>query len=151
MRVSVTVQVRRPGITVGRLQQVVRHVLRRHRGRVGSEIGVALVSDRTIRTLNGVFLHHDSPTDVLAFPAGKRNGPTAAGTGRYMGDIVISVDRARAQARAVGHPVGTEIALLAVHGVLHLLGYNDHGPRQASRMARRQRTLLAEAGIEVAG
>jgi len=151
MRVSVTVQVRRPGITARRLQYVVRHVLRRHRGRVGSEIGVALVSDRTIRTLNGVFLHHDFPTDVLAFPAGKRNGPTPAGAGRYMGDIVISVDRARAQARAVGHPVGTEIALLAVHGVLHLLGYNDQRPRQASRMARRQRTLLAEAGIEVAG
>ncbi len=151
MRVSVTVHVRRPGITPRRLQQVVRLVLRRHRGRVGSEIGVALVSDRTIRTLNGVFLHHDFPTDVLAFPAGKHNGPTPAGMGRYMGDIVISVDRARAQARAVGHPVGTEIALLAVHGVLHLLGYNDHRPRQASRMARRQRTLLAEAGIEVAG
>ncbi len=151
MRVSVTVQVRRPGIAPRRLQQVVRHVLRRHRGRVGSEIGVALVSDRTIRALNGVFLHHDFPTDVLAFPAGTRNGPTPAGIGRYMGDIVISVDRARAQARAVGHPVRTEVALLAVHGVLHLLGYNDHRPRQASRMARRQRTLLAEAGIEVAG
>jgi probable rRNA maturation factor len=109
------------------------------------------VSDRTIRALNGVFLHHDFPTDVLAFPAGTRNGPTPEGIGRYMGDIVISVDRARAQARAVGHPVRTEVALLAVHGVLHLLGYNDHRPRQASRMARRQRTLLAEAGIEVAG
>lgn len=151
MRVSVTVQVRRPGITARRLQHVVGHVLQRHRSGRGSEIGVALVSDRTIRALNGVFLHHDFPTDVLAFPAGRRNGPKLAGTGRYMGDIVISVDRARAQARAVGHPVGTEIALLAVHGVLHLLGYNDHRARQASRMARRQRTLLAEAGIEVAG
>jgi probable rRNA maturation factor len=149
MRVSVTVQVRRPGIGARRLQQVVRHVLRHHRGE--SEIGLALVSDRTIRALNGVFLHHDYPTDVLAFPAGDRDGPTPAVRGRYLGDVVISVDRARAQARAAGHPVGTEIALLAVHGVLHLLGYNDQRPRQAFRMARRQRTLLAEVGIEVAG
>jgi probable rRNA maturation factor len=151
MRVNVTVQVQRPGISARRLQHVVQHVLRRHRGEAGAEIGVALVSDRTIRALNSVFLHHDFPTDVLSFPTGRRSGPTSVGRGRYLGEIVISVDRARAQAQEVGHPVGTEIALLAVHGVLHLLGYNDHRPRQASRMARRQRTLLTEAGFEVAG
>jgi probable rRNA maturation factor len=112
---------------------------------------VALVSDRAIRALNRVFLHHDYPTDVLAFPAGGGAGARAASAGRYLGDVVISVDRARVQARTAGHPLGTEIALLAVHGVLHLLGYDDHLPRQASRMARRQQMLLAEAGIEVSG
>jgi probable rRNA maturation factor len=150
MRVHVAMQVRRPGIARRRLQRVVRHALRRQRGAGGTAIGVALVSDRAMQALNRAFLHRDRPTDVLAFPAGARKAQVP-GRGGYLGDVVISVDRARVQARAAGHPVGSEIALLAVHGVLHLMGYDDHRPREAVRMTRRQRTLLAEAGIKVTG
>ncbi len=141
-------QVRRPGIARRRLQRVVRHALRRQRGAGKTDVSVALVSDRAMRALNRAFLHRDHPTDVLAFPAGGRTPHVTGGVG-YLGDVVISVDRARVQARVAGHPVGSEIALLAVHGVLHLIGYDDHRPGEASRMTRRQRMLLAEAGIKV--
>ncbi len=166
MRVWVTLLVRRPGITVVQLQRVVRHVLRRQRCAVGTEVGVALVSDAAIRRLNWRFLGIDRPTDVMSFPLDttrtqrglasrpRARGPsvtTARSRRRYLGDVVISVDRARVQARAAGHPLRSEIAVLAVHGVLHLLGYDDARRADASRMARRQRTLAAEAGFEVVG
>ncbi len=151
MRVYVTVQVQRPGIAAGRLREVVRHALRRQRCAPNTTVGVVLVSDRAIRRLNRRFLGRDRPTDVLAFPGGT-DGPRAPGSGpRYLGDVVISADRARVQARQAGHPVRSEVALLAVHGVLHLLGYDDHRPADAAAMARRQRTLVAETGLEVAG
>jgi len=164
MRVDVTVMVRRPGIAAERLRGVVRHTLRRQRCPSNTAVGVALVSDRAIRQLNRRFLGIDRPTDVLSFPLNAAHERTrrlqipAAGARRplpgareYLGDVVISVERARVQAREAGHPVRTEVALLAVHGVLHLLGYDDHRPRQAALMARRQRLLVAEAGLEVAG
>lgn len=127
-------------------------------------MGVALVSDAVIRRLNRNFLGVDRPTDVLSFPFGtasphqalasrpRARDPIAQigrkGT-RYLGDVVISVDRARVQAQAVGHALRSEIALLAVHGVLHLLGYDDVRRADAAKMARRQRVLAAEAGFEV--
>ena len=164
MQVSVAFHVRRPGITVRRLRRVVRHVLRRQRCAGGTKVALALVSDATVRRLNRQFLGIDRPTDVLSFPATR---PRARLVGRriqdpgskildrevrgYLGDVVISVDRARVQARAVGHPLRTEIALLAVHGLLHLLGYDDRRRTGAAQMSRRQRVLAAEAGFEVAG
>lgn len=151
VQVSISVQVRRPGITASTLRQVLRHVVRRQPGRRAPHLGVALVSDRVIRALNRVYLRHDHPTDVLAFPSSDGTHPRSERARRYLGDVVISVDRARVQARAAGHPLRTEIALLAVHGTLHLFGYEDHRRREASRMARRQRMLLAEMGIKVAG
>jgi probable rRNA maturation factor len=139
--VTVTVIVRagRPGITSRRLRQVIRHVLRREGAAPSSHLTVALVSDAQIRDLNRRFLGKDSPTDVLAFPAG----------GGYLGDVVVSVDRARVQARAAGHTVGSEVAFLAAHGALHLLGSRDETPRARAAMLRRQRVLLREVGVQV--
>lgn len=164
MRVSVTVQVRRPGIAAGRLREVVRHALRRQRCAPNTTVSVVLVSDRAIRRLNRRFLGINRPTDVLSFPLNSSRGRARRGrfldlgarspepeARQYLGDIVISADRARVQARQAGHPVRSEVALLAVHGVLHLLGYDDHRPADAAAMARRQRTLVAETGFEVAG
>jgi len=164
MQVSVALYVRRPGITVPRLRHVVRHVLRRQRCAPDTEVALALVSDATVRRLNRQFLGIDRPTDVLSFPATRARArvvrrriqdPGSKILDRevrgYLGDVVISVDRARVQARAVGHPLRTEIALLAVHGLLHLLGYDDRRRTDAVHMSRRQRVLAAEAGFEVAG
>lgn len=163
MRVDVTVRARRPGIAVGRLREVVRHALRRQRCAADTAVGVALVSDRAIRRLNRRYLGVNRSTDVLSFPLNRARrrprrgrfpdrGPRRAVPGaRYLGDVVVSADRARVQAREAGHPVRSEVALLAVHGVLHLLGYDDHRPADAAAMARRQRMLVAEMGLEVAG
>ena len=139
MTVTIIARVPRPGITTSRLRRVIQHILRRERASSPAHLTVLLVSDSRIRALNRRFLGRDHSTDVLAFPAG----------GGYLGDIVVSVDRARVQARAAGHPPGSEVAFLAAHGTLHLLGYDDATPRARAAMLRRQRALLGEVGVRV--
>ncbi len=142
MPAVVLAKVRRPGIAPRRLRRVLAHVLRRHRAPARAQVTVVLVSDRAIRVLNRRFLRKDRSTDVLAFPGGDRS---------FLGEVVVSVDRARAQAKAAGHDPATEIALLAAHGLLHLLGYSDRTAARRAWMMRRQRRLLHELGIEVRG
>jgi probable rRNA maturation factor len=102
-----------------------------------AEIEVALVSDRTIARLNRQFLNHRGATDVLAFPGSSLPGdPT-------IGEVVISLDRARAQARAGGWSVREEVVTLLVHAILHLCGYDDHTAVAAARMRARQQALVA--------
>jgi probable rRNA maturation factor len=104
--------------------------------RARGSVTVALVPDQRIRALNRQFRHKDHPTDVLSFPAEER--------GR-LGDIVIGIGVAKAQAAEAGHSLGTELRVLALHGLLHLLGY-DH-ERDAGRMARVEARLRARGGL----
>jgi probable rRNA maturation factor len=104
--------------------------------RARGELTVALVSDRRVRALHRRFLADNRVTDVLSFPSGDDS---------YLGDVVIAVGVARRQARAAGHPVGTELRVLALHGLLHLLGY-DH-ERDEGQMARLERRLRRRAGL----
>jgi probable rRNA maturation factor len=99
---------------------------------------VALVADRRVRTLNRRYRGIDRATDVLSFPADAR--------GTFLGDVVIATGVAARQARAAGHSVRTEYRVLALHGLLHLLGY-DH-VRDGGRMARLERTLRRRGGLE---
>jgi probable rRNA maturation factor len=85
------------------------------------EVSLSFVGERAIRTLNRRWMKKDRPTDVLSFPLGE-TGPD----GRYyLGDIVIAAPVAARQARQKGHGLDRELRLLAIHGFLHLLGY-DH-------------------------
>lgn len=85
------------------------------------EVTLAFVGAKAIRTLNRRFMKKDRPTDVLSFPLGEK-GPDGK---FYLGDIVIAVPVAARQAREKGHGLDRELRLLAIHGYLHLLGY-DH-------------------------
>jgi probable rRNA maturation factor len=106
------------------------------------EVSVRLTGDAVLRRLNRDFLGHDYATDVLSFPAG------APG---YHGDLALSVPRARAQARAGGHPVVAELQLLLVHGTLHLLGFDHDTPRRRARMWAAQARILASVGAAISG
>ena len=114
--------------------------------RVRGSVNVAVVPDRQVRTLNHTYRKKDYATDVLSFPAGDTPGvaaPESAGT--YLGDIVIARGVAKKQARAAGHAERTELRVLALHGLLHLLGYDhetDHG-----EMARLERRLRRKGGL----
>lgn len=104
------------------------------------EVTIAFVSDARMRRLNRAFRGVDRATDVLSFPAS--DGP--ARRGGPLGDIVIAAGVARKQAIRVGHPIGTELRILALHGLLHLLGYDhdaDNGQmaRLETRLRRRGR------------
>ena len=95
-------------------------------------ITIALVSDLRIRTLNRTFRHKDAVTDVLSFePA----------------DIAIATGRARRQAREAGHSYSDELKVLALHGLLHLIGYDHHDPADHGRMGRLERRLRAKGGL----
>jgi probable rRNA maturation factor len=97
---------------------------------------VAIVSDARVRALNRAFRRKDRPTDVLSVPAEERG---------QLGDVVIALGVARRQARAAGHPLGTELRILALHGLLHLLGY-DH-EHDDGRMLRLERRLRRRGGL----
>lgn len=100
------------------------------------EVCVAFVSDAAIRTLNARYRGKDAATDVLSFPSGD------AGS---LGDIAIAVGVATRQAAAAGHPFGVEARVLALHGLLHLLGY-DH-ETDGGRMRRAERRLRRAGGL----
>ena len=98
------------------------------------EVTLAFVGERAIRTLNRKFRKRDRPTDVLSFSLGERGADGKF----YLGDIVIAVPVAFRQSRAKGHGLDRELRLLAIHGFLHLLGF-DHsaGMDDAERKAHR--------------
>ncbi|MGE3520711.1 MAG: rRNA maturation RNase YbeY, partial [Vicinamibacterales bacterium] len=104
----------------------------------------ALVPDRRVRTLNLLYRRRDYATDVLSFPAGQDDA-VPPGSAPVLGDIVIAAGVARRQARAAGHPESTELRVLALHGLLHLLGY-DH-ERDDGEMARLERRLRRKGGL----
>ncbi len=107
-------------------------------------LSIAFVTDAAIRRLNRKFLGHDRATDVLAFgldPRGSR-GPG----GELFGEVVVSADTARREARARGIPVEEELLRYVVHGILHLLGFDDHRPRDRARMWARQEAALRRLG-----
>lgn len=107
-----------------------------------AEVSLVLVDDDFIRRLNLTYRQQDQPTDVLSFA--QEEEPRAGEC--LLGDVVISVDTAARQAQEQGHPLGQELAMLAVHGTLHLLGWHDRTPRERSRMLARQAQVLAAAG-----
>ena len=104
--------------------------------RARGAVTVAVVSDARVRTLNRIYRQKNVPTDVLSFPAGEP---------RHLGDVVIAAGVARRQARAAGHPMQTELRVLALHGLLHLLGY-DH-ETDGGRMARLEARLRRRGGL----
>lgn len=140
---------------------VAQAALRRHSVR-RANIEIAIVSDRRIAELNERFLAHQGPTDVLTFDlsgavdAADPDAELVATTTDTLnqtrpravidGQIIVSHETARREAHARGHSVQAELALYVVHGVLHLLGYDDHDETDARRMHELEDELLQEAG-----
>jgi probable rRNA maturation factor len=104
---------------------------------VRGEISIALVSDDRIRRLNRTYRRKDRPTDVLSF----------GGSDGELGDIAIATGVARRQAQEMGHSYATELRVLALHGLLHLLGYDHHDPADRRRMMRVERRLRIAGGL----
>ncbi len=108
------------------------------------DLTVVLTGDAKLKKLNRQYLGIDAPTDVLSFPSAEVNPESRAA---YLGDVLISIPRAKAQARAGGHPLESEVQLLVVHGVLHLLGYDHAQPAQRKRMWSAQTKVLGKLGL----
>lgn len=119
-----------------RVEAAVRHVLRAE-GVEAAEISIALVSDAEIAALNQDYLQHEGPTDVISFALHEEGEPP-------LGDIYIGVDQAARQAVEFGATPAEEVIRLAVHGTLHVLGYEhpEGDGRVESEMFSRQEELL---------
>ena len=115
--------------------------------RAAGDVAVALVSDARVRALNARYRRRHAPTDVLSFPADQPPGRRRRGERAFLGDIVIATGVARRQARAAGHAYGTELRVLALHGLLHLIGYDHEDPADAGRMARAETRLRRRGGL----
>jgi len=117
-------------------------------------VTIAILPDSHVQALNREYRKKNKPTDVLSFPSADLAGPRRAGPvdppapgGPHLGDIAIARGIAQKQAKLLGHSVSTELRVLALHGLLHLLGY-DH-ESDDGQMARAEARLRRRAGLPV--
>ena len=111
---------------------------------VDAALSVVFVDNAAMQDLNRRFRSEDEVTDVLAFPLDDESDPDEA---RLLGEVVVSVEKAIEEASQRGGPVASEIALYVAHGLLHLLGYDDHDPDETVRMRDAEARALADAGF----
>jgi probable rRNA maturation factor len=128
------------------LQDLARRVLEAEGVRGPAELSLGFVSEDEMAGLNREWMDHDGPTDVLAWPL-DGIAPDAVAAGRpgvplLLGDIVVCPDVAGRQAAVAGHELADELALLVVHGVLHVLGHDHDAPAAESAMQARETAHL---------
>ncbi|KFE66994.1 rRNA maturation RNase YbeY [Hyalangium minutum] len=111
----------------------------------GCELSLSLVGDRAIRRLNRTWRKKDKATDVLSFPAGDL--PKGTPGPRQLGDVVISLDTAKRQAKEYSRTLEQEVSRYLAHGLLHLLGHDHERPQDARKMATLEEKLLGQGGM----
>jgi probable rRNA maturation factor len=127
---------------VDRIRRAVEWVLDAHHAAPGSGVSVVITTDEEVRRLNRQFRAVDRPTDVLSFPAGPPLIPGEVDP--YLGDLVLALPYVQRQAQDAGHSVSDELVLAAIHGTLHLLGYDhDTAEHQSSMWSIQARALQA--------
>ena len=125
------------------LAAVCRRVIAAESSSARGELNVVFLDREKMRRLNRKYLDRDRDTDVIAFDYSEDPGPMP---GEHpLGDIFISAHLARVQAEQFGHPVLTEALVLAAHGMLHVLGYDDSTAAERARMRRKQEAAVGSA------
>jgi len=112
-------------------------------GRADAEVHLTFATDALIGRLNRRYRGTPRETDVLAFHL-ETPGPSP-----LLGEVIVSAETARRHARRLGVPVGLELELLVVHGLLHLIGYDDRDPREARLMHERERGILRRVSAAI--
>lgn len=127
------------------MEAIVERLLRHESLPDQMEISVLFTNNEAMQRLNREFRNVDAPTDVLAFPQISPEELAFAdrATPLILGDVAISTDRAREQARELGHSIKQEVALLLTHGILHLVGYDHGNADEAEHMSQAEREILA--------
>lgn len=124
------------------------------RAKTAYELSLRLTDDREIQALNARYRERDRPTDVLAFACLEVDVPQPAeelfkNEPLYLGDIIISVETARSQAKERGHELNYELTWLAAHGLLHLLGWDHPDEESLSEMLEIQEILLSSIAFKI--
>ena len=144
-RTSVVSTGTNPGLRSTTLRSLLRAALERL-GFPRASVSLVLTDDARIRILNRDFLETDRPTDVLSFPLAEPGDLEDPARDLFLGEIYISVETARAQARAARRPLSREVAHLAIHGLLHLLGHDHATASERRRMRAVESRLLRTLG-----
>lgn len=126
-------------LTKRKLEGIVKSVLG-YAGIKDASLSIVFATDREIKRLNRLYLGKNRFTDVLSFSM--REGKRLKKDSSILGDIVVSVDRARKQARRFDSTFEKEMYLYIIHGILHLLGYCDEAPSSRKRMRRKEEEIL---------
>jgi probable rRNA maturation factor len=117
-----------------------------------SEVSVTFVTNERIQEINREYRHKDQPTDVISFALEELGEDEVEIVGgqipRVLGDIIISIDRAKEQAEEYNHSFSRELGFLALHGFLHLLGYDHIEEMDEKKMFQRQKDILDEYGLK---
>lgn len=117
----------------------------------GTELSITFVTNEAIHEINKQYRHKDAPTDVISFALEELGeGETAIiaeGMPRILGDVIISIDRTKEQAEEFGHSFERELGFLAVHGFLHVLGYDHMVPEDEKIMFGKQDEILESYGL----
>ena len=129
------------------LKKIARQIQVAEKVSVKSEMGLVITGDEKIHELNLKYLEEDRPTDVLSFPLNEQldTAPdfVSVPDGKvHLGDIIISYPTAARQAEEHHHSVEREIAILLIHGILHLLGYDHDVPERKTVMKNREAAIL---------
>ena len=151
MSLSIRSRTRAPELNRSRLRSLAKRLLRAERRPDGQEVSLLLCDDAAIRALNRDYRDHDQPTDVLSFAQEEGDalplGLAEDALPHPLGDVIISVETARRQARSHGWTLQEEVEALLVHGMLHLLGYDHPTPEDQAIMRAREDALLGERSI----
>ena len=115
-----------------------------------TEISVTIVDNEEIRKINNKFRNIDRATDVLSFPLIDFDNEDLPNDGSkiYLGDIIISIERAKEQANEYGHSLDREVGFLTAHSMLHLLGYDHMVPEEEKVMFAKKEEILSNLGLK---
>ena len=139
------------------LRSLTEHVLAAQEAGSGLELGLVITSQERVKRLNKDYRGKDALTDVLAFymtSAGEGKDVESSGfitppDGlRHLGEVIISYPQALLQAKEHRHSVKRELAILIIHGVLHLLGYDHEEPEPGDEMRAREKEILGQIGVD---
>jgi probable rRNA maturation factor len=133
-----------PDISVSLIEDTAHQALGHQSAPADADVTIVLSDDNQLRELNLQWMGVDAPTDVLSFPSDEIDPENG---NRYLGDIIISVERASEQAKTAGHAVEPEVQLLVVHGILHLMGHDHAEVQEKSSMWKAQAEILARLGL----
>lgn len=131
------------------IEKVISEALRYEGVNDNTEVSVTIVDNEEIRKINNKFRNIDRATDVLSFPLIDFDNESLPDDGSkiYLGDIIISIERAKEQAKEYGHSIDREIGFLTAHSMLHLLGYDHMVPEEEKDMFAKQEEILNNLGL----
>ena len=131
------------------IEKVISEALRYEGVNDNTEVSVTIVDNEEIRKINNKFRNIDRATDVLSFPLIDFDNESLPDDGSkiYLGDIIISIERAKEQAKEYGHSIDREIGFLTAHSMLHLLVYDHMVPEEEKEMFAKQEEILNNLGL----